>query len=167
MEATTDGGFQPPSKLLAWGLLAGRWDALGREEQPGYHRVCPMIQQGRARFVPAHEQGLHVCVRVPVTQVAHRGSDEEARGIPDGDAAGLGGGVGAYRGLGGGAQQCLGERQEDFAGLGELCAPRCAVEQAGAQLLFKVSDLPAQGRLGDSELGGGPADMRRCKRSLT
>ena len=34
-----------------------------------------------------------------------------------------------------------------------------AVQQPGAQLLFEVPDLPAQGRLGDAERFGGAAEV--------
>ena len=38
-------------------------------------------------------------------------------------------------------------------------ALRGAVQEPGAQLLFEVPDLPAQGRLGDAERFGGAAEV--------
>ncbi len=49
--------------------------------------------------------------------------------------------------------------QEDLPGLGEPAALRRAVQQAGAHLTFEAADLPAQGRLGDAEGGGGAAEV--------
>jgi hypothetical protein len=92
-------------------------------------------------------------------QFAHRRGDDEAHGVADGDPGRLGGGPGEGHGLGGGAQQCPGAGQEGLAGLGEPGAPRGPVEQAGAKLGFKAADLPAKRRLGDAQLGGGPAEV--------
>jgi hypothetical protein len=94
-----------------------------------------------------------------VPQLAHGRGDDEADRVADGDPAGLGGRPGARGGLGGCPQQRLGLRQEDLAGLGEPAALRGAVQQPGAQLLFEVPDLPAQGRLGNAESFGGAAEV--------
>ena len=133
--------------------------AAGRERQPGHHRVHAAIEQGLARLVPAQVHGPHVGVRVPVAQFPHGGGDDQARGVADGDPAGLRGGAGARRGLGCRAQQRPGEREKHLPGLGQPAALRGAVEQPGPQLLLEAADLPAQRRLGEMQSGGGAAEV--------
>ena len=132
---------------------------VGRERQPGHGRVDAVVQERLAGFVPVQVHGLHVGIGVPVTQLAHGRGDDQAAGEPDRDPAGLGGGPGPRRGLDGGPQQCLGRRQEDLPGLGELAALRGPVQQARAELLLQALDLPAQRRLGEVQRGGGAAEV--------
>ena len=102
---------------------------------------------------------MYLGVGVLVPQLAQGRGDDQARGVADGDPAGLGGGPGRGRGLGGRAQQRPGAGQEHLARLGEPGALRGAVEQAGAELLFEAADLSAQRRLGDAQVGGGAAEV--------
>lgn len=60
--------------------------------------------------------------------LAYGGCDDQAGGIADGDAAGLGRGLGARDGLSRGAQQRFGLWQEYLTRLGEAAAPRSAVQ---------------------------------------
>ncbi len=108
----------------------------GREWQPGHHRVGPVIEQRRTRLVPGQVQGLDVGVGMLAAQVAHGRGDDEVGSEPDGDQARPGGRAGSGRSLGGRSQQSLSARQKDLPGLGEPCALRGAVEQAGPELLF-------------------------------
>ncbi len=101
---------------------------VGRKWQPGHQRVHPMVEQRVTQVAPIHVHGLDVGVRMLTAQLAHRRGHDQAGGIADGDAAGLGGGPGLRRGLGGRAQQRFGSRQEHLAGVGELGALRRAVQ---------------------------------------
>jgi hypothetical protein len=53
----------------------------------------------------------------------------------------------------------LGPGKERLAGRGEPGALGYAVQQSGAELFLEPLDLAAQRRLGDVQVGGGPAEV--------
>ena len=125
---------------------------VGRDLQPGHHRVNAVAQQRRGRLIAGQVQGVHVGAGVPVAQLPHCGGDQQGRRVPDGDPAGPGGPPGRRDGCGGRSQQCLGLWQEDLAGLGKPAAARGAVDEAGADLLLKCAYT--QSRIRQMILGG-------------
>jgi hypothetical protein len=132
----------------------------GREQQPGHHRVRPVVAQRRGRLVACQVKGAHVGAGMPAAQFPHRRGDEQASRVPDGDPAGPGGRLGARDGAGGRAQQRPGLGQEDLAGLGKPAAARGAIDEAGADLPFQAADLPGKRRLGGVQFLGGPAEVK-------
>ena len=79
--------------------------------------------------------------------------------MADDDAAGRGGGVRSGRGLGGRTQQRPGPGQEGLTGFRQLGALRGPVEEPDPQVLLQPADLPADRRLRDAQVSGGPAEV--------
>jgi hypothetical protein len=127
---------------------------VGRERQPGDDRVHPVVEQGRARFVPADVDALYVGLGVTAAEFAGRRGDDQAGRVADDDATGRGGCPGGGRGFGRRSQHCLRTRQEHLAGLGEPAALRGPVQQPRTQLLLEATNLAAQRRLGDVQFLG-------------